>query len=962
MALKYIPASWRIDMRTNFAHVFNFYINPRGRVFPALTSAGISYIKNDATTNMRGTYRMQTDATTDLTYLYTLPQRFIIEGWFKPEFAYNVAGNQTIFQCGDAAEFSIIYNATTDTFDMIQSPGTTISSGTFTSDALLQQWIYIRAFYDNSAKMAGLFLRVGGVVNIDTENVPGAGTFVPLNTISFFPGVILESSYWVIHELDETIASNRYQTYKADRQIIFDFNGLTLGRERIRIPAVHKPNDNRGVKSFSFTKNVENPTTGHAGANTASLTLHNTEGQFSDDQYDTFDPFNGYYNGPQKYLQNRVPVEIESQSKRTQLNNNIGILGQYNTDISSSICIDNSGAGSHLNTTDIATSASGLIFNGSTSYMRTTKPLASFPDVFTFGWKMPNGHAQQAYYQTFFNYKPTGSGLIFLYREIATGELNFAYYNGLSTSYLIFSSFFTGYSAASLDAYIAANFTNAAKTFTDPQGNTATIPAYGVMVFCNGVQFGATKYMTTPVKPLAGSYLYVGAYQGANYFLNGTIGEIILLNRFPTSYELAGVYPVKAYSLSDYTEDQAETSGYLEPLFIGHTTPGAFKRTSPDKFYGSVSIDAEDAVAEMGEMKLSSAHAFDGFDLSDPVSETTSLVHSIARLATKKEIRNYVFNSNGDNATPSNSWTASGLTLTRDGLGSYSQFGPYSLKAVSTAAGDYFRQVIKFETTDLIDIGDIFNLSAYIYQGTASMVKIQIEELTSAGALVGAATETACGTDTGIFTKVNVYRTILSSTCTQLRITFMSLGASTFYTGGVMLIRGIDPIDYAVINDADGTSGSGSADNAAVEYYDTVAIDADAVDIVHPYAMLAKNTTPWTALKKIGDASIARYIGMTPDGVFHFDAAINEADPSVMADIEDVGAIGTSLEIQSANSIKVYGAIIEKETAVSEIWNIKNVSGIVTDSGGSPKNPILNGAYLSIAGATTIEAVYEDAD
>jgi len=738
--LKYITQDWKDDIRKNHKHRINFYINPRGRVFPAMTSTGVTYIKNTAAFNMRGTYRMQTGATTDLTYLLTLPQRFIIEGWFKPEFAYNVAGNQTIFQCGDAAEFSIIYNATTDKFDMIQSPGTTISSTAFTTTSGLDTWFHVRAWYDNVTKHAGFYLwRTTDEVFCDTENTPGAGDFVPLNTISFFPTVTAESSYWIIHELDETIAAGEYKTYRADRQIMFDFNGTTLGRERIRIPVVHDSDDVRGVTLFSLSKSVENPMTGSAGANTARMTLLNTFGSFSDDQYDAFDPFQGYYNGTQKYLQNRVPVEIESE-------------------------------------------------------------------------------------------------------------------------YLI----------------------------------------------------DATR------------------------------------NLYPSET----LYP----ALTLYPYGPLNTS-VIEPLFMGRTTPGAFRRNSPSKFEGYVSIDIEDGVSELGETKLRRAYGFDSYDLCDPAAESDSLFHSIARLVTRKEIKNYALNSSGENATPANSYTATGLTLTRENT--RAQFGTYSLKASATT-GQKFVQIIKFETDDLIDVGDVFNFSSYIWQGTASAVKIQIEELTSAGVLVGTASETSCGTDTAVFTRINVSRTILSSTCTQLRITWYAVGNSTFYVDGVMLTRGIDPIDYFLLNATDGASGSGSADLAATTTYDTVAFDCDAVDVEHPYALVDRGSTAWDALKKIGDASIASYIGMSPDGVFEFKVRYNSADMPNMGDIEDFGGIATSLDVDGANAVRVHGVIIDKETNPTQLWTASEAAGFLTDEGGKLKHPITSAAYLAVSGATTIEMKYKE--
>jgi hypothetical protein len=734
MALKFIPQSWRDDMRTNPFTNLNFYLNPRCRTIPALTEAGVSYIKNDVSTNMRGTYRMQCGGSTDLTYLYTLPQRFIIEGWFKPEFAYDIGVSQTIFGSNiDSADLQIRYNFFDDSFLFVTRIGgistALLQSDAFISTVDLQKWIYLRGWFDNIAKLKGLYMTCNGVSIADSTGTPGAGAFGITNIQSFFPTVATESSYWIIHELDETLATGEYKTYQADRQIIFDFNGTTLARERIRIPRNSASSDMRGVKSFNYHAALENELSGSACANTAGLTLYNIKGQFCDDQYDAFDPFQGYYNGTlaQKYLQNRVGIEIET-------------------------------------------------------------------------------HAP------------------------------------------------------------------------------AAISAY------------------------------------------------------------------------DY-------QGYCEPLFIGRTTPGAFRRSSPSKFYGAVSIEAEDGVAELGETKLTEAHAFETYDLCDPAAESDSLVHSIARLVTKKPIVNYALNSSFENATIGNSWLNTGMA-TFERSNTYAQFGTYSMKCVADAAGDKVTQVIKFETNDLIDIDDTFNFSAFIRQGTASTVKIQIEELDNTGSLIGSASETACGTDIDVFTRVNVARTILSSSCTQLRITFYAVDASTFYVDGVMLTRGIDPIDYFLVNANDGSSGIGSAESYATYSYDTVAIDADAVDIEHPYALVKKDDTVWDHLKKLADASIGYKLGMSPDGVLEFKNRYAEAGtstPANLGDVENFGGISTSLEVESSNAIKIHGYAVSTGS-LTQLWSAENASGIILNTAGKPYHPISDGAYMSVNGATTFDATYSDSE
>jgi hypothetical protein len=869
MALKYIPQSWKDDMRTNFNHDFNFYINPRGRVLPALTSAGVSYIKNDITINMRGTYRMQCGASTDLTYAYTLPQRFIIEGWFKPEFAYDVASAQDIFNIPSLTDAcSMYYSASNDVFSFSTTVGGVnnliSTSPAFTSSVSLQKWIYVRCFFDNLAKLKGFYCTVNGVVYANSQNVPGAGDSIPLNTVSLFLATDAESSYWIIHELDETLTTGEYKTYQADRQIIFDFNGTTLGRERIRIPVVHTPTDTRGVKSFSLSKSVENPMTGSAGANTASMTLYNVNGQFSDDQYDAFDPFQGRYNGTQKYLQNRVGVEIESRYKRSGSVNDIP--------------------------------------NGTPVYLDDA-------------WASSDGWIA------------------------ARMTLSYAYGVVRLTS--------TGVDPQLLKVFTTASLTTKKIRIKARKISGTT---WDSIIFVYDAVYGDLKQL--PLTNFAASTPGMWAIDTVTIPALAT-ADRVRIDLGASSDTIAEIDWIYIGDLSELTDTMPE------PLFIGRTTPGAFRRSSPNHLYGEATIDIEDGISELGETKLRRAYGFDSYDLSDPANESDSLYHSIARLVTKKEIRNYIGNSSIENATIANSWTNTGMA-TFERSNTYAQFGTYSMKCIADTIGDKVTQRITFSGVDKIDVDDVFNFSAYIRQGTASAVKIMIEETDGAGTIIGAASQTVCGTDIDRFTRVNVSRTILSSSCVGLRVTIYAVATSTFYADGFMLTRGIDPVDWNIVNANDGAAGVIGADSYTAGLYDSVAIDADAVDIEHPYALVEKGNTAWDAMKKIGDASIAAYNGMSPDGVLQFRVRYNSADMENLGDVEDFGGVATSLDVKGANAIKVHGVIIVKETAEKQLWTAEGAGIFLTDSGSKVKQPILNGNYLTISGANTVEMKYEE--
>jgi hypothetical protein len=175
-----------------------------------------------------------------------------------------------------------------------------------------------------------------------------------------------------------------------------------------------------------------------------------------------------------------------------------------------------------------------------------------------------------------------------------------------------------------------------------------------------------------------------------------------------------------------------------------------------------------------------------------------------------------------------------------------------------------------------------------------------------------------------------------------------------------MLTRGIDATDYFILNATDGSSGSGSADYAATVTYDSIAFNADAVAVEHPYSLIDAGTTPWEALRKIGDASIARYIGMTPDGILALDSAYSELDAEELGDVEGASGVSARLESESANAVKVWGSVIVKETATKLLWSADASGLFFTDVGSKTKHPIDDGAKLEIYGASVFDATFAE--
>ena len=103
-----------------------------------------------------------------------------------------------------------------------------------------------------------------------------------------------------------------------DAEVQSDFAGVTAERIYFALDGhgtgMTRCDVSRYVSSISTTDSVANMMSGSMGANVASLELFNRLGEFSDDQYATFAPASGVFNGTaaQKYLQRHNRIWVES--------------------------------------------------------------------------------------------------------------------------------------------------------------------------------------------------------------------------------------------------------------------------------------------------------------------------------------------------------------------------------------------------------------------------------------------------------------------------------------------------------------------------------------------------------------------------------------------------------------------------------------------------------------------------
>lgn len=291
-----------------------FFFNPRNRIYPALIESGVTYTASQSNDYCYNSYCGKFD-TASLSYQYTIPQKFLIDVFLKPNFAYSIATDCNILSDFlPNATFKIGYNATTDKLQFVitGSSGTvTLGSTAFTSTSQLQDWYRVVAYADVASDEYSFYL-----INIDNELLDSAssganiGTFTPNPIISVASTPHASSNASAacyinsikIADLTDISVSNHLAITDRYSEIVFYYNKSTTGYERIKI--------NDKVKSFSVDYTKEKK--GSMSSNRGTIALYNLDGAFSDDQYAIFSPKDDQFNGTssQKYLQNKTPFQI----------------------------------------------------------------------------------------------------------------------------------------------------------------------------------------------------------------------------------------------------------------------------------------------------------------------------------------------------------------------------------------------------------------------------------------------------------------------------------------------------------------------------------------------------------------------------------------------------------------------------------------------------------------------------
>ena len=399
----------------------------------------------------------------------------------------------------------------------------------------------------------------------------------------------------------------------------------------------------------------------------------------------------------------------------------------------------------------------------------------------------------------------------------------------------------------------------------------------------------------------------------------------------PTSDQFNGLVTQKYLQTRCRVEAEVWYSNSYDPFFIGQVDDAMFSRRSMRGDMSMVEIRAEDIVARIGRKYKRKSVSYEDKDLSD-ATETNSLVHLIARLATQEDIYNFVANSSFENATIGNSWAVAGGTAPTFSRVAGGVFGSYQGDLVYDDATCNVTQIVTFTGTKKLNVGEKWTFSLWLKAAANANGDLTIYEQDSGGD--NDSTAAAYDTITGGagWELYQVTHTITDSDSDRLTVKVSLESDTTLSMDGAMLIQGGQALNWFVLNNNDGASATESADDADSDSYDTCGFDCDAVDIQHGWVIIDEGAPIWEELKQIGDAVAALYIGADESGTFKLRAKLQDestarADPTSLETIAAAAGVMSEIEQDSVNKLVGHGVKIAKTTALKILWSAE-ASGV----------------------------------
>jgi hypothetical protein len=339
----------------------------------------------------------------------------------------------------------------------------------------------------------------------------------------------------------------------------------------------------------------------------------------------------------------------------------------------------------------------------------------------------------------------------------------------------------------------------------------------------------------------------------------------------------------------------------FEPTFHGLLERGGIARISQIKDEQYVSLKATDLIGEGASRRKEEGDHYESKQLVDDV-ESDSLLHIYIYEMLDRRVRNYLSNSGFENATIGNSWLSSGsCAISRDGT--YALRGSYSGKMALTGAGTMY-QTVDFENfNDYINKGEDWTAVVFVKSASAAGFDLILSERNSGGENDN--TTEACTLAGGEdFKMFSVTHKITDSDSDQLRLTISDDATIDLYVDCALLVYGKKIPEAIALNSNDGTSGVSLARDAMEENFHRIGIEADQVDIEHPWARLEQGDKIWDHIKAMGLACASYYNGIGPAGQYIFTAVLGEdGDPMEEETLTEFRNISSSINNFSPNKI-----------------------------------------------------------
>jgi len=363
--------------------------------------------------------------------------------------------------------------------------------------------------------------------------------------------------------------------------------------------------------------------------------------------------------------------------------------------------------------------------------------------------------------------------------------------------------------------------------------------------------------------------------------------------------------------------------GDFDTAFFGKVNSSLYTRSTQDQTYGTVGISCDDYIGLIARTSVEKGRYYEDYDLCDTASESTSLLHVITRLATKRPVYNYLSNSSFENANIGNSWlVTAGGAFTKDAT--HVLFGGNAGMLIPGAANEQGYQTVVFTSEDSLNVGETYNFSIWLYSvgaATSGANYILINENDSVGVNDYTATVYQLSGGEG-YSKVEVSHTITDSDSDRIVVQISADAGDIIWTEGASLIRGDRALNYFVLNNNDGVAGVSNADDADSDSYDIMGFDVESIAITHPWRRIDENMSMWGYLKGIDDATAGSYIGLNSAGTFKHRSrlATDYEDPIPYGTLTMTRGLGTSIDLNSKNNIVVHGVNIVKDNLIQIVW------------------------------------------